>query len=45
MGPGELHPRTPTFAELILVDVPLDFEPVGVWANGFKAPINRLIAG
>ncbi len=32
-GPEELDLRTSTVAELILVDVPLEFEPVGVWAK------------
>jgi len=32
-GPEELELAGPDAAEMILVDVPLDFEPVGVWAN------------
>jgi redox-sensitive bicupin YhaK (pirin superfamily) len=32
-GPIELAFSTDTAAELILIDVPLDFEPVGVWAG------------
>jgi len=34
-GPIELALSTATAAELILVDVPLEFEPVGVWAGEF----------
>jgi len=34
-GPIELAFSTSTAAELILVDVPLEFEPVGVWAGEF----------
>ena len=34
-GPIELAFSTTTAAELILVDVPLEFEPVGVWAGEF----------
>ena len=32
-GPAELDLSTDHAAELILVDVPLEFEPVGVWAG------------
>jgi redox-sensitive bicupin YhaK (pirin superfamily) len=32
-GPIELALSTDTAAELILIDVPLEFEPVGVWAG------------
>ena len=32
-GAAELSLRTEVAAELILVDVPLEFEPVGVWAG------------
>ena len=32
-GPAEISLTTDHAAELILVDVPLDFEPVGVWAG------------
>jgi hypothetical protein len=31
-GPEDIEVTTPDVAELILVDVPLRFEPVGVWA-------------
>ncbi len=31
--PTDLTPRTNLAAELILIDVPLDFRPVGVWAG------------
>jgi redox-sensitive bicupin YhaK (pirin superfamily) len=33
MGEAELHLTTEVAAELILIDVPLEFEPVGVWAD------------
>ncbi|HEX2273032.1 MAG TPA: hypothetical protein VHG90_04060, partial [Acidimicrobiales bacterium] len=32
-GPEHLAVSTPETAELIVVDVPLQFEPVGVWAR------------
>ena len=32
-GPVELALSTAAAAELILIDVPLEFEPVGVWAG------------
>ena len=32
-GEVTLHLSTDLAAELILIDVPLDFEPVGVWAG------------
>ena len=32
-GPIELELSTDLAAELILIDVPLEFEPVGVWAG------------
>ncbi len=32
-GPEEVQLTTPAMAELILVDAPLEFEPVGVWAG------------
>jgi hypothetical protein len=32
-GPVELALSTDTAAELILIDVPLEFEPIGVWAG------------
>ena len=32
-GEVELNLATDLAAELILIDVPLDFEPVGVWAG------------
>jgi redox-sensitive bicupin YhaK (pirin superfamily) len=32
-GPGELDLTSSSAAEVILVDVPLEFEPIGVWAN------------
>jgi redox-sensitive bicupin YhaK (pirin superfamily) len=34
-GNADLTLRTDLAAELILIDVPLDFEPVGVWAGDF----------
>jgi redox-sensitive bicupin YhaK (pirin superfamily) len=33
-GPVDLRLATDAAAELILIDVPLEFEPVGVWAAG-----------
>ena len=33
MGEAELELATDLAAELILIDVPLQFEPVGVWAG------------
>jgi redox-sensitive bicupin YhaK (pirin superfamily) len=33
IGPAELSLASDVAAELILIDVPLDFEPVGVWAS------------
>lgn len=33
-GPEHVTVSSPSVAELILVDVPLEFEPVGVWAGG-----------
>lgn len=33
-GPADLRLATDAAAELILIDVPLQFEPVGVWAAG-----------
>lgn len=32
-GPEDITLTSPDHAEVILVDVPLDFQPVGVWAN------------
>ena len=32
-GEVTLHLTSDLAAELILIDVPLDFEPVGVWAG------------
>jgi quercetin 2,3-dioxygenase len=32
-GPQDIELRTRNTAELILIDVPLTFEPVGVWAG------------
>jgi hypothetical protein len=32
-GEAQLTLRTDIAAELILIDVPLEFEPVGVWAG------------
>ena len=32
-GPEELSPRASTASEVILIDVPADYEPVGVWAR------------
>jgi Quercetinase C-terminal cupin domain len=32
-GPADLRLATHVAAELILIDVPLEFEPVGVWAS------------
>jgi len=33
-GPADVRLATDAAAELILIDVPLEFEPVGVWAAG-----------
>lgn len=38
-GPEELELAADSGAELILIDVPLQFEPVGVWAGQAKIPI------